>query len=145
MYKTRETVISKKKNNLTALHVYSSLCCQEDLKWFVRIRKTVTGGAFKSEKGSKNSHPRVRDKREPGTGLCKKSKIMTSAQGGSHFGSKLSGSRLSANGITPKTQFAYEHLGRRWKRSGWGRKMQGSLASSFSFGFLCEQILTYLK
>lgn len=146
VYKIRETVSARrKKSNLTALYVYSCLCCQEDLKWFVRIRKTVTGGAFKSEKGFKNNHPRVRDKTEPGTGLFKKSKIMTSAQGGTHFGSKLPGSPPSANGITPKTQFAYERLGRRWKRSGWGWKIQGSLANSFSFGFLWEQILTYLE
>lgn len=36
---------------------------------------------------------------------------MASALGGSQFDSKLSRSLLSANGITPKTQFVYEHFG----------------------------------
>ena len=44
---------------------------------------------------------------------------MASALGGSQFGSKLSSSPLSANGITPTIQFAYEHFG------GGGERGQG--------------------
>lgn len=73
---------------------------------------------------------------EPRTGLLKDSKIMTSALGGLHFGFKLSSSPLSANGITPKTQFAYKHFGRRERGQGEGQKTQESLANSFSFGFM---------